>query len=145
MKKYSDELINEAKVLYTTKNLGALRIQRELIKHKEAEGLQVSTVSLWIKKFKWKDSRKAIAKRTEEKFINRASEENVKELNLIDSGISYILTDMKNKKVKSNLSNLAELIKLRMIKRGEVTEVSEVRGSVIDRLHKYYEKSKKSE
>jgi hypothetical protein len=122
MKHYPEHLINEAKTLYVNKKFGALRIQRELLKHPEAEGLQVSTVTTWIKKNNWQETRKHVAKKTEEKFIEAAANENLKELKMIDSAIAYVLQDMQKRKVKSNLSNLAELIKLRMLKRGEVTD-----------------------
>jgi hypothetical protein len=122
MKHYPEHLINEAKALYVNKKFGCLRIQRELLKHPEARGLQQSTIGNWIKKGNWLRLREQVAKRTEEKFIEAAADENLKELKMIDSAIAYVLQDMQKRKVKSNLSNLAELIKLRMLKRGESTD-----------------------
>jgi hypothetical protein len=122
MKHYPESLINEAKGLYITKKFGCLRIQRELLKRPEASGLQESTISSWIRKGNWGALREQVKKKTEEKFIEAAANENIKELKMIDSAIAYVLQDMQKRKVKSNLSNLAELIKLRMLKRGEVTD-----------------------
>jgi len=141
VKFYPEHIVNEAKSLYVNKRMGALRIQRELIKVPEAQGLQISTISKWIDTKGWKKLRSEVAKKTEQKFIENAAEENLKELRIINEALDYIVKDMRKGEVKSNLAEIPNLIKLKMLKRGEHTESLGI-NEEFDELKQIYDKTR---